>query len=88
MTVHVQTAHTRVFVQRKLQFSEKVVELAIHVRKSRNKRKSSFAYVITTFFSATNPYKKIDEQQQFLEDLVLYICKGYMPLSTCENIWL
>jgi hypothetical protein len=20
--------------------------------------------------------------------MVLYICEGYMPLSTCENIWL
>jgi hypothetical protein len=31
--------------------------------------------------------KKTDEQQKhFLEDLVLYICKGYMPLSTCKNV--
>jgi hypothetical protein len=32
-------------------------------------------------------YKNIDEtQQKFIEDLVLHIRKGYMPLSTCENI--
>jgi hypothetical protein len=42
-----------------------------------------------TYFDATNPYKKSNgAQQQFLEDLVLYTCKGYIPLSTCENIWL
>jgi hypothetical protein len=35
----------------------------------------------------TNHYKKSNEaQQQFLEDLVLYTCKGYKPLSTCDNI--
>jgi hypothetical protein len=48
-----------------------------------------FRCVITTYFDATNPYKKSNgAQQQFLENLVLYTCKGYMPLSTCENIWL
>ncbi len=36
----------------------------------------------------TNLYKNYNEAQQFLEDLVLYIFKGYMFLSTCENIWL
>ncbi len=25
---------------------------------------------------------------EFLEDLMLNVCKGYMFLSTCENIWL
>jgi hypothetical protein len=29
-----------------------------------------------------------DAQQQFFKDLVLYICKGYMALSSCENVWL
>jgi hypothetical protein len=32
---------------------------------------------IMTYFGATNPYKKFDEsQQQFLENLVMYIYKG------------
>jgi hypothetical protein len=53
------------------------------------KNQTSSTFVITSFFGATNPYKKIDEQQQqFIEDLVLYICKGYKPLSTWENVWL
>ncbi len=30
----------------------------------------------------------IEPQQKILKDLVLYIYKGYMVLSTCENIWL
>lgn len=48
-----------------------------------------FGSVITTFFASLNPYKHGDETQQwFLKDLVLYIYKGYKPLSTCENIWL
>jgi len=37
---------------------------------------------------ATNLYKKNNEQQkQFLENSVFYICKGYIPLSSCENVW-
>jgi len=40
------------------------------------------------FGGATNLYKNYNEAQQFLEDLVLYIFKGYTFLSTCENIWL
>jgi hypothetical protein len=45
--------------------------------------------VIIAFFGANNPYKKIDEiQQQFFKDLILYICKGYKALSSCENVWL
>jgi hypothetical protein len=40
---------------------------------------------IIIFWGATNLYKKINNlQQQFLEVLVLYICKGYMAFSSCE----
>ncbi len=54
-----------------------------------NKEKKAIpsSYVITTFFGAKNLYKFFDDVQlQFLEDLVLYNCKGYKPLSTCENL--
>lgn len=27
------------------------------------------------------------KQKRFMEDLVLYIYKGYTFLSTCENVW-
>jgi hypothetical protein len=48
---------------------------------------SLFGYAIATFFCATNPYQKNDDDQQlFLNDLVFYICKGYGPLSTYKNI--
>jgi hypothetical protein len=44
---------------------------------------------ITIFLGATNLYKKINNsQQQFLENLVLYICKGCGALSSCEIVWL
>jgi hypothetical protein len=44
---------------------------------------------VKCFCGAKNLYKNFDEtQQQFLEDLVLYIFKGYRSLSTYENIWL
>ncbi len=29
-----------------------------------------------------------EAQHHFLENLVLYISKGYRSLSTCENVWL
>ncbi len=48
-----------------------------------------FGSTITTFFGSINPYKHGDEARQwFLKDLVLYIYKGYKPLSTCERIQL
>ncbi len=31
--------------------------------------------------------KNDDVQKQFMEDLMFYIYKGYMPLFTCENVW-
>jgi len=36
-----------------------------------------------------NPYKPNDlSQLKFIEDLVLLIAKGYLPLSIVENLWL
>jgi hypothetical protein len=44
---------------------------------------------IIDFFNSQRPYNKFDlTQQTFLEDLVLYITKGYQPLSSIENPWL
>jgi len=41
-------------------------------------------------FSIMEPrYKKTNlTQEQFIEDFVLYISKGYCPLNSIENIWL
>jgi hypothetical protein len=45
-------------------------------------------FAITFFFGSINLYNNVDEtQQKFIRDLVLYICKGYMPPLMCENIW-
>jgi hypothetical protein len=44
---------------------------------------------ITDFFKFGVPYKNSDLAQEFfLEDLILYITKGYRPLSSIENVWL
>jgi hypothetical protein len=43
--------------------------------------------LLTKYFHLTISYKNGDEaQQMFLEDLVLYICKGYILLFSCEKI--
>lgn len=55
MITHVQTTHSRLFAPRKQQFSEKLVELAIHVQQSGKKRTSLFTYAIIAFLGATNP---------------------------------
>jgi hypothetical protein len=58
-----------------------------HIQQLAKKMVGIISSAIIDFFGSPNPYKQHDEQQQkFLEDLVLYICKGYMALSTCENI--
>jgi hypothetical protein len=58
-----------------------------HSQQLKKRKVAPFGSTITTFFGSTHLYKHGDEtQQQCLEDLVLYICKGYKPLSTCENI--
>lgn len=72
-----------------MQADESSVVVVAHTRVARKKRKGPTICAITEVFSASNPYKKGDEQQQmFLEDLVLYIAKDYRPLSTMENVWL
>ena len=44
---------------------------------------------ITDYYGRTSPYGKNDvAQQRFLEDLVLYIAKGYIALSVVKNPWL
>jgi len=63
--------------------------ITIHVRQPGKKKICPFSFAIIDFFGAINLYKKIDEhQQQFLEDLVIYIYKVYKIFSSCENIWL
>jgi hypothetical protein len=45
--------------------------------------------IIMKFFGNVRPYKKSNLiQLGFIEDLVLMIAKGYMPLSIVESPWL
>jgi hypothetical protein len=60
-----------------------------HTQQAAKKKVRVTGSVVTNFFGSSNPYKQHNEQQQkFLKDLVLYICKGYKALSICDNIWL
>jgi hypothetical protein len=44
---------------------------------------------ITKHFESVNPYQKDDVQQkQFMEDLLFFVAKGYMPIFGVENQWL
>jgi hypothetical protein len=53
------------------------------------KRKNIPPFLIIEFFGTQQPYNKIDPTQHaFFEDLILYIMKGYHPLSSIENSWL
>jgi hypothetical protein len=53
------------------------------------KTSKNLAQAIFTFLGNKSPCKKQNEVQKlFLEDLVLFIAKGFSPLSTCENIWM
>jgi hypothetical protein len=48
-----------------------------------------FPHSIINFFSSQNLYKPNDQgQKRFIEDVVLFITKGYMLLSYVENPWL
>ena len=44
---------------------------------------------IVEFFGFVEPFRKDNEQQKaFLEDLVLWVIKSYLPLRVVEGIWL
>jgi hypothetical protein len=54
-----------------------------------NKHTKVVGKAISSFFGSKTPYKRHDEAQKlFLEDLVLLTTKGYLLLSTCENVWM
>jgi hypothetical protein len=49
----------------------------------------AIATSISNFFNFIVPYKNSNlAQELFFEDLILYIIKGYQPLSYIENVWL
>jgi hypothetical protein len=86
MRTHVESPYPKLVICRKLTILH--VAATSHNQQLGKKWSEPFGCVIISYFSAINPYKKFDEaQHQFFEDLVLYIFKGYKPLSTCDNIW-
>jgi hypothetical protein len=90
MRTHVDNVHFHLLIKRKFILSERVVAKLFetnHNRRHGKKRVGAIGIAITSFFRSTNLYKNVDDtRQNFIEDLVLYICKGYMPLSTCKNM--
>jgi hypothetical protein len=83
MKIHVDIAHPRLFVLRKIQLVEKEIIVNVeHTWQRGKKRTKPSSFAITTYFGSTNPYKNNDEAyHMFIEDLVFYICKGYRALS-------
>jgi hypothetical protein len=85
MTIHVQIAHSKLFALKKQQLSE-VAKLAIvHVQQPRKKSPHVLITMQLLVFGCHKPIQK--QQKHFLENLVFHICKGYMPLFSCENVW-
>jgi hypothetical protein len=90
MRTHVDNVHPCLFAKRKSILSERAVVKLSEINHSwqhGKKRVGAIGSRIISFFGSTHPYKNANEtHQKFIKDLVMYICKGYMPLSTCENI--
>jgi hypothetical protein len=69
----------------------KSVNLNLVVENDQCQEKSKPKFVvgygaITNHFGSTIPYKKKDlGQKKFMEDLLLFIAKGYIPIFVVEN---
>ncbi len=91
MKTHIDVTHARLLVKRILKLTNIVATnhfVINHSRQLRKRKVAPFGSTITTFFGSMHLYKHGDEaQQQILEDLVLYICKGYKPLVACCLKW-
>ncbi|KAG0584835.1 hypothetical protein M758_3G242300 [Ceratodon purpureus] len=57
-------------------------------RQPTKKRSGSLPGSVVNIYSGSNPQKEDEQQQQFLEDLALYVLKAHQPLSSVENVWL
>jgi hypothetical protein len=88
MRTHVDFVHQKLVACKKLAITKEFVVVAgSHSQQFGKKWSRPSRCVITSYFSATNPYKKSDKaQQKFLKNLILYTYKGYKPFSTCDNI--
>jgi hypothetical protein len=90
---HIDVARAHLLAKRKLKLTDiaTIKHFDINHNQQLGEKKGYIAWVCNhnIFLVQEILTKHGDEtQQQFLEDLVLYICKRYKPLSTFENIWL
>jgi len=92
MRTCVDIVHPRLLAKMKFVLNERAVTKffkTYHKQQYGKKKVVATCFVITSFFGSINLYNNVNEtQQKFIRDLVLYICKGYMPFLMCENIWL
>jgi hypothetical protein len=87
MKTHVESRHPKLVAHKKLAIIEHVD--ASHSKKPKKKQFVPPRCVIMTYFGATNPsINMMRHNKFFFKNLILYIYKGYMPFSTCDNIWL
>ena len=86
MKTHVENEHAEEFAR---YVRESKADEGETARQKTKKRKGAPPSSITAYFGNTKPYAKNDVQQQrFIEDLVLFIAKGYESLSIVESAWL
>ena len=87
MKNHVMNEHLTEFQRYKATLT--VLEESEAARQKTKKRKDVQPSAITEFFAGQKSYHKGDVQQKhFLEDLVLFIAKGYETLAVVESPWL
>jgi hypothetical protein len=92
MRTRVDNVHPRLLVKMKFVLIKRAVTKFFktnHIRQHGKKMVGVTSFAITSFIRSINLYNNVNEtQQKCIRNLVLYICKGYMPLLMCENIWL
>ncbi len=88
MTRHVFTKHSTILNMYKTQKQLATTDIHLDAQQSSNKQKKLIAHSSVKFFCFGILYKKFDlAQEQFLQDLYLYIIKRYCPLNSMKNIW-
>jgi hypothetical protein len=87
MSRHVASEHSAMLKHYNTQRAITTTTIVIH--QTSKKWKKLFTTSIADFFSFVVPYKNSNPTQElFFKDLILYIIKGYRPLSSTKNVWL
>jgi hypothetical protein len=85
MSHHVDSKHFAILKLYQKQCSNATTKFDVH--QIVKKKKKPIVASIVDFFNSGVPWKKKNLiQEQLLEDLVLYITKGYCPLNSIESI--